>query len=74
MKDIPEELEQTGSSTSLSLGDGTYCDNGNETGELLVLSFTGSSMLLFCGLGRMRLKRLRIELDEVEQFIESDLS
>jgi hypothetical protein len=74
VRDIPEELEQTGSSRSLSLGDGRKCDNGNKTGELLVLSFTGSSMLPLCGLGRMRLKRLRIGLGEVEQFIESDFS
>jgi hypothetical protein len=63
---------QTGSSRSLSLGDGRECDNRNEKGELLVSSLIGSSMSLFCGLGRARRKRLSTGLDEMEQFIETD--
>jgi hypothetical protein len=76
---ISEELEcefpvslQTGSSRSLSLGDGRECNNCNKTGELLASSLIGSSMSLFRGLGRVRLKRVGIGLDEMEQFIETD--
>jgi hypothetical protein len=62
---------QSGSSTSLSLGLESECDNCKLSGELLASSskfLIGSSMSLFCGLGRARVKRLGTGLDEAEHF------
>jgi hypothetical protein len=77
-----EELEskfpvslQTGSSTSLSLGLGSECDNRRKSGELLASSpklLIGSSTSLFCGLGRARRKHLFNGFGKTEHFMESD--